>query len=312
MELKLHLLVSDIRQKIVASPVLSDFTNAVFFGVLSILFGYVKIQMPDFGGITADFREIPLLIGLFYLRSFWPILIMCGITLVTPSSVSWVTVFSMHFIALFFTRIAYVKLIVPITLDWRKAMGWIVVSTIYYVIFIVPLLIIFNQMISPQSEYVFGSYYMKMLQLIKYELVVTVLVTTMYLVQLDIRRKLIEHELTLEQQVRDRTQALASANDKLQSMNENLDDLAIQRSLKIKDQLNTLNKYAQMNSHELRAPLSNILGLVSLLKKKNDEEERTLLIESLDVSAERLDEIINQMNELLEKEMKLPAEREGK
>ncbi|WP_422359499.1 histidine kinase dimerization/phospho-acceptor domain-containing protein [Reichenbachiella sp.] len=305
-------MIADLRQRIATSPVLADFTNAVFFGILSLLFGSVKIQMPAFEGITADFREIPLLIAVFYLRSFWWLFLVCGITILTPSSISWVTVYWMHLWALAFAWFGYHKFIKYDEVDWRRALAWIIVSSVYYLVFVVPLLLIINQWISPNPDFVFFDTYLRMLQLIKYEFVVTVLVTTMYLVQLDIRRELIIHELTLEEQVRDRTQKLASANEKLQSMNENLDDLAIQRSLKIKDQLNTLNKYAHMNSHELRAPLSNILGLVSLLKKKNDETERIMLIDSLDTSAERLDEIIKQMNELLEKEMKLPADRESK
>lgn len=308
--MKLHLMITDLRQKIADSPVLADFTNAVFFGVLSLLFGSVKIQMPAFEGIAADFREIPLLIAVFYLRSFWWLFLICGITILTPSSISWITVYWMHLWALAFAWFGYHKVIKHDELDWRRAMGWIIISSLYYLVFVVPLLLVINQWISPKPDFVFFETYLRMLQLIKYEFVVTVLVTTMYLVQLDIRRELINHELTLEEQVKDRTQKLASANEKLQNMNENLDELAIQRSQKIAEQLTTLNKYAHMNSHELRAPLSNILGLVGLLKKKNDEQEQHLLIEKLDVSAERLDEIIKEMNELLEKEMKLPADRD--
>lgn len=304
------MIISQVRQKIASSTISSDLINAVFFGMLSILFGYVKIQMPGFVNIAADFREIPLLIAVFYLRSFWWFFVVCGITLLTPSSVSWITVYWMHVAALIFAWFGYHKIIKPIDVDWRRALGWIIVASVYYFLFIIPLLLIFNQWIAPKEGFVFFDSYINMLQLIKYEYVVTALVTTMYLVQLDIRQQLIEHELTLEEQVKDRTQKLASANEKLQNMNENLDELAIQRSKKIEEQLNTLNKYAHMNSHELRAPLSNILGLVSLLKRKNDEVEQLELIEKLDLSAERLDEIIKEMNDLLEKEMKLPSKKE--
>ncbi|SMD32405.1 His Kinase A (phospho-acceptor) domain-containing protein [Reichenbachiella faecimaris] len=302
---------AQIQLKIKASPVWSDLVNAVFFGLLSILFGHVKINLPVLAGIIADFREIPLLISIFYLRSIWPLAIVCGLTLLTPSSVSPITVYFMHLAALLFAWIGYHYLLARIQLDWYRALTWTIICTIYYFIFIIPLLILINQWISPNEGFNFIDFYLKMTRLIKYEWIVTALVTTMYLVQLDIRRKLVDHEMTLEKQVKDRTQALASANEKLQLMNENLDDLAIQRSLRIKDQLNTLNKYAHMNSHELRAPLSNILGLVDLLKKGKDEKEQLLLLEKLGVSAENLDTIIKEMNLLLEKEMKLPADRKS-
>ena len=303
-------MIEGLRKKINESPHLSDLVNAIFFGTMSILFGYVKIKMPDFEGVSADFREIPLLIALFYIRSFWPIFILCLITIMTPSSVSWITVYGMHFIALLFTWFFYRNYVTPLKKDWKRALMWFIGSTLYYSVFIIPLLLTFNQIIFPKEGFNFVNDYIHMLQLIKYEYVVTGLVSTMYLIQLDTRQKLIEHEMTLENQVRDRTMALAKANKKLQVMNENLDDLAIKRSIKIENQLSTLNKYAQMNSHELRAPLSNILGLVSLLKSPNDEEEKHALISNLDRSAEKLDSIIKKMNNLLEKEMKLPADRE--
>ncbi|WP_420580838.1 histidine kinase dimerization/phospho-acceptor domain-containing protein [Reichenbachiella sp.] len=302
-------MISDIRQRVAASPILADLVNAIFFGILSILFGYVKIKMPDFDGVSADFREIPLLIAIFYFRSLWPVFLICGITILTPSSVNWVTVYGMHFIALAFVWVTYHKLIDHIKTDWKRAIGWFVVSTFYYFFFIIPLLITFSHWLSPKEGLDFVAYYFNMLHLIKYEYIVTALVTTMYLVQLDIRRKLIAHELSLEEQVKDRTQKLALANDKLHKMNLNLDELAIQRSERIKEQLNTINTYALMNSHQLRAPLSNILGLVGLLKKDKEEEERLQLIDNLDQSAVQLDEIIKEMNELLEKEMKLPSDR---
>lgn len=303
------MVISHIKHKIDSITFSSDLVNAVFFGVLSILFGVVKIQMPAFEGITADFREIPLLIAVFYLRSFWWLFLVCGITILTPSSVSGITVYWMHFFAMLFAWFSYHKIIKPVAIDWKRALAWILVSSCYYLLFIIPLLLIFNQWLEPKYDFLFLESYYKMLQLIKYEYVVTVLVTSMYLVQLDIRRQLIEHELKLEEQVRDRTQKLASANEKLQNMNENLDELAIQRSQQIEEQLRTLNKYAHMNSHELRAPLSNILGLVSLLKKKADREDREQLIHDLDLSATQLDDIIKQMNDLLEREMKLPGRK---
>lgn len=302
-------MIANFKRLIRTSPILTDLFNAVFFGLLSILFGYVKIKIPDFEGIAADFREIPLLIAIFYIRSLWPWLVVCGITLLTPSALSPITVYFMHLISVAFAWVVYHRLFSKLQEDWYRAVGWMILCTVYYFVFIIPALLVINQWVSPKADFDFIVFYMNMIPLIRYEYIVTALVTSMYLVQLDIRQKLMDHEAALENQVEDRTRALASANEKLQSMNENLDELAIQRSLKIKDQLNTLNRYAHMNSHELRAPLSNILGLVRLLKKKNDEQEREQLVDSLDHSAEQLDEIIKEMNLLLEKEMKLPANR---
>lgn len=298
-------MIESAREILGQRPNLADFVNALFFGLLSILFGYVKINVPGFEGISADFREIPLLISIFYLRSLWPVIVMCGVTLLTPSSVHIVTVFFMHLAGLVFVWTTYNKLLTKISLDWRGALLWIVNCTVYYLVFIIPLLILIGQWLEPQYELEFIEYYVRVFGLVKYEFVVTTLVTTMYLIQFDVRNKLIKHERTLETQVEDRTNKLATANHQLKMMNENLDEMVIERSQKIKEQLNTMEKYVNMNSHQLRVPLSNILGLVNLLKeKKRADTELSSLVENLDGEAQALDGIIKEMNTLLENEMK--------
>lgn len=292
------------RKKFDQNPVLADLFNAVFFGVLSIVFGYVKIRIPEFDGISADFREIPLLVSVFYLRFWWPLMIMCGITIFTPSSVHPFTVYFMHLIGLMFGWLIYTRALVYVKLELTRALLWPVICAIYYLVFIIPLLVWLSFWLGPQEGLDFVTYYTTVMGLVKYEFIVTTLVTTMYLVQHDTRKKLLDHEKTLEIQIEDRTNKLASANYKLQMMNENLDEMVIRRSEKIKEQLNAIEKYVNMNSHQLRAPLSNILGLVELLKSRLAESgDQALIIESLEREAAKLDDIVKEMNELLEKEM---------
>lgn len=297
-------MIKSVREIFDQRPNLADFVNAVFFGLLSVLFGFVKINVPGVEGISADFREIPLLIAIFYLRSLWPVIIMCGVTVMTPSSVHFVTVYFMHLIGLVFAWLAFNKILHQLSPDWRRGLFWAAICVIYYLIFIIPLLILIGQWIEPGDGFNHLEYYVKVFGLVKYEFVVTTIVTTMYLIQFDVRNKLREHERTLETQVEDRTNKLATANLQLKRMNENLDEVVIERSLKIKEQLNTIEKYVNMNSHQLRVPLSNILGLANLLKEKaNENTEQGLLVCHLDQEARALDDIIKEMNKLLENEM---------
>jgi PAS domain S-box-containing protein len=62
--------------------------------------------------------------------------------------------------------------------------------------------------------------------------------------------------------------------------------------------LERLAHYAFMNSHNLRRPLANILGLVSLFNSENAEFDQKI-IEKIRVSAFELDKIVHEMNDLL-------------
>ncbi len=68
--------------------------------------------------------------------------------------------------------------------------------------------------------------------------------------------------------------------------------------------LKNLANFAFITSHNLRRPLANVLGLVSLFDTEDDDFNR-MLIEKLKYSARELDKIIYDMNDLLKhKELK--------
>ncbi|MCI4668247.1 MAG: response regulator [Bacteroidia bacterium] len=62
-----------------------------------------------------------------------------------------------------------------------------------------------------------------------------------------------------------------------------------------------LEKYGYMNSHEIRSPLSNIMGLVQMLDQNKEQDKNW--IEMLKESAYQLDTIIRRANDLLGKEI---------
>jgi PAS domain S-box-containing protein len=78
------------------------------------------------------------------------------------------------------------------------------------------------------------------------------------------------------------------------------DNITLQENLEIKEKQIDANRkliseYSFVNSHKVRAPLSNILGLIQLIKLEHNEE----LLEMLEKSAEELDHVIHEVNSLL-------------
>jgi len=62
-----------------------------------------------------------------------------------------------------------------------------------------------------------------------------------------------------------------------------------------------LEQFSYMVSHNLRAPVANIIGFSKMLSEnKYDEENRTVFIEQIKTSADLLDEVIRDLNKILQ------------
>ncbi len=104
----------------------------------------------------------------------------------------------------------------------------------------------------------------------------------------------------LEIKVLERTKEVGIAINALTQMNENLENIVVKRTTKLKEQYLQLEKYAYMNSHDLRGPLARILGLCMLIEVENLDVNMQDMINRLKFSANELDIVVKQMNHLLE------------
>lgn len=95
---------------------------------------------------------------------------------------------------------------------------------------------------------------------------------------------------------------LQRVNGQMKNMNESLEDLVQERTQKIKSQNAKLREYAFSNSHEVRAPLANLLALIDLTKKDLSAPEHQEILDNIYYSASELDLIITKVNKLLEEE----------
>ncbi|MDZ7608133.1 MAG: hypothetical protein U5K79_21715 [Cyclobacteriaceae bacterium] len=105
----------------------------------------------------------------------------------------------------------------------------------------------------------------------------------------------------INEELRVTNEELQTANEEIKAHNDNLDDLVKMRSERIEEQLSLFHKYTHINSHEVRAPLARLLGLLNLLEYDNDKTEAISLIGKLKESAKELDDVVRNMNRLLEK-----------
>jgi signal transduction histidine kinase len=189
----------------------------------------------------------------------------------------------------------------------------------YYLLFLLPLVVLAVTTFMG-DERNFGASYLAMLPLSSFEIVSSALVTSFYLMQLEIRKTLEHNNENLSHEVEKRTLELTNANNELASLNEelkssnesikelneNLERMVKERTDKINDQLSQLSKYAHMNSHEVRAPLARMLGLLQLIKHKDMASgQKVELIDMLYDASNELDTVIRKMNRLLEKEIDL-------
>lgn len=92
---------------------------------------------------------------------------------------------------------------------------------------------------------------------------------------------------------------VSTINKKLKTDNLGLtNELADQNKL-LKIQNGKLREFAQMNSHQIRGPVSSILELVDLRKYTNLDYDKTEWMNHLIKASSQLDDMVSQMNESL-------------
>lgn len=281
-----------------------DILLTLLFGLLSSLLGLVMLNTPGFEASHSDLREIPLLIAVFHLSNPLYIIPLCVLTLLDISpEINRIPVFIMHVIPLFVVWYIYRWIDSKQWSNFRLALNWAFVCVIYYLLLLFPILIFTYYWVGITKKLDFFAAYGSLFISGMFELITTTLVTALYLVQLKIRHLLEINNKNLEIVVLQRTQELSLANHELLAMNENLEGLVEERTLKIEAQLQQIVKYANMNSHQVRGPLARILGLMNVMKTETDPIKKEEMLAWLDQAAIELDTIVRKMNRLLEKEM---------
>ncbi|HTH56598.1 MAG TPA: histidine kinase dimerization/phospho-acceptor domain-containing protein [Cyclobacteriaceae bacterium] len=296
-------------------PIQNDLTYTVLFGLSSIVLSQVQFHIPGVG--ESNLREIPLLICIFHVRRYYSVFILGLFTLFGSSAqVSYWTAYVVHLVPLLTVAVIFQFLDKRPYSPIGKGAIWMLVALAYYILLLLPF-VVFTISLRTGNHDGFWTLYQSILPPLRFEMITSALVTGLYLMQIQTHQALEGQNKNLELVVDTRTKELKEANDELQSLNEeltasnegikklneNLEQMVKDRTEQINNQLNRLRKYAYMNSHELRAPLSRILGLIALMKQEADLHQWNELLTYLQGSSEELDQIVREMNQLLDKEI---------
>lgn len=85
-------------------------------------------------------------------------------------------------------------------------------------------------------------------------------------------------------------------------MNDKLREMVRLRTSDLEQQNKQLAEYAFINAHHLRGPLTQIQGLLELLENVSSDEERMEYLSMLRTSTERLDKVIHEIRDAVEKQ----------
>ncbi|HEU5289288.1 MAG TPA: hypothetical protein VFU05_01515, partial [Cyclobacteriaceae bacterium] len=108
----------------------------------------------------------------------------------------------------------------------------------------------------------------------------------------------------LEANVLERTLEIYNKNEEIKvqaeeikAINQNLEKLVEERTAQVQKKNKALEEYAFITAHNLRAPVASVLGLINLTSKIKFNDEDRVILDHLQVSAEKLDTIVHSMTD---------------
>jgi ligand-binding sensor domain-containing protein len=141
-----------------------------------------------------------------------------------------------------------------------------------------------------------------------YGLAFSGIVVALYFIIKFRERRLWMAKQILEARVQERTLEIKKKNEEIHAqaeeirmINENLEQLVHERTQQLERKNQTLEKYAFINAHELRAPVASILGLISLMQNLKLEEDEKIYLKHLETSAEKLDKVVRSIGHTISK-----------
>jgi len=104
-----------------------------------------------------------------------------------------------------------------------------------------------------------------------------------------------------KEEIQAQNEELQAQEEVIRGINENLEKIIRERMLELEKKNQALEEYAFINAHKLRSPVASILGLINLMKKVELNEEAKSIMDHLQQSTDKLDEIVSSITKAIEK-----------
>lgn len=114
-------------------------------------------------------------------------------------------------------------------------------------------------------------------------------ISVLLLVIIILFRKLVQSNHLLNEQKSE----IEAQSDQIMLINDNLENTIRERTRELENKNKALEEYAFITAHKLRAPLASILGLVALIDKFSLSTEDKVIVDHLNHSAKKLDDVIH-------------------
>jgi signal transduction histidine kinase len=103
------------------------------------------------------------------------------------------------------------------------------------------------------------------------------------------------------EEIKLRNHEILAQAEEINGINENLENIVRERTAELEKKNKALEEYAFINAHKLRSPVASILGLINLMKKVQTTDQGKDVLEHLEISAEKLDDVVTSITKAIER-----------